>query len=70
MKKKNSMKRQPDSICWDCKKATGFCSWSREFKPVEGWEADKTLITGQGCDGRQIIVDSYCVHQCPLFVHD
>lgn len=31
------------SICWDCKNAVPGerrgCSWSREFRPVEGWEA-------------------------------
>lgn len=43
------------SICWDCKNSTGGgCSWSKELKPVEGWDA-KT-------DG-----DSYLVIKCQLF---
>lgn len=52
------MKYAAKSLCWRCKRATGFCSWSREFEPVKGWTAEKT-ITGT--------MESYEVKQCPLF---
>ena len=29
----------PRQLCWDCEKALGGCSWSRHFKPIEGWDA-------------------------------
>lgn len=62
-------KKNVDSICWDCKHATGGCSWSREFEPVSGWNAEKTLIKGYR-DDDNYLVNSYCVYECPLFEHD
>ena len=32
------------NICFDCKKACGGCSWSKNFTPVKGWLANKTKI--------------------------
>lgn len=37
-------KRKYGQICWYCKKACGKCSWSRELKPVEGWEPEVVLL--------------------------
>lgn len=58
------------TICWDCKKAVNDCSWSRNFEPVEGWEAipyytDREDIKSQGFDSDHPY--SYEVHYCPLF---
>lgn len=32
------------TLCWSCAKACKKCSWSRNFEPVEGWEAEKTTL--------------------------
>lgn len=52
-----------ETLCWYCKKAYGFCSWSdKSFTPVPGWEAEKTVIR---C--RYYVDDSYKVKSCPQF---
>lgn len=48
---------KPKALCWDCANATGGCSWSQEFIPVEGWEAQENE---QGIR----------VTRCPKFVRD
>ncbi len=61
-----SCKGQPikkTTLCWDCQNALCKCSWSREFKPVEGWTAIQTTI------GRDR-VKSFCVIECPEFRED
>ena len=51
----------PDSLCWDCRNATGGCEWSQSFTPVDGWEAIPRTIGDE---------DSFCVIKCPKFVED
>jgi hypothetical protein len=52
-----------NTLCWKCKRATdSSCSWSKEFKPVEGWEAVQTTIKGQSYR------NTYRVKKCPKFV--
>ena len=48
--------------CWTCKNAFGGCSWSREFKPVDGWKAKKTfhLMNGE-------FAESYYIKSCPEY---
>ena len=59
-------KKSVPSLCWDCHNSiTDGCSWAREFKPVEGWEAKSVKKTSQYNDGI-----SYTVYSCPLFVRD
>lgn len=58
-------------LCWNCKRAgecKGIkpCSWAESFKPVEGWEATKTVI--REIDGTK--VESYDITACPLFIKD
>jgi len=54
------VKVKEDTKCWDCAKAcVGGCSWSREFIPVEGWDAKET----ENAAG----VTSYIVRECPEF---
>ena len=46
-----------NTICWDCEKCGGGCSWSHDLIPVNGWEVDEDYI----------LEDSYIVKECPLF---
>lgn len=55
-----------NSLCWKCGRATGFCPWSREFEPVQGWTANKTIVR-QSAD---VEFESYEVIKCPLFEPD
>lgn len=63
-------KRKPQSICWDCAKACGKCSWSTppSYKPIPGWKAIRNDIK---CKGKTVTtVESYIVEECPEFVPD
>lgn len=60
------MTRGKPTLCWDCAKATGGCSWCDEFKPVKGWTAKKTEIKVQSGNN----LKSYVVIDCPLFERD
>ena len=56
------------TLCWSCKRATGSCSWSEDFTPVEGWEAIPTKVKVAKSKGRnKTFTDSYLVRKCPLF---
>ena len=50
------------SICWDCAKAIGGCSWSKNLTPVEGWHAKPTR--------KQDMYESFLVTKCPEFERD
>ena len=56
------------TLCWNCARATGpgMCSWAEEFKPVEGWIAEKTKLS-LGRDGN---ISSYFVGYCPEYLDD
>ena len=59
------------TLCWDCDKACGKCSWSKELKPVKGWKAVPTKVkngftTFKGTKNFSI-VDSFDVYDCPEF---
>ena len=54
------------TLCWDCAKAVGKCSWSKPFRPVEGWEIIPTRKTTN--DGRGY--KSCIVLKCPEFKRD
>lgn len=54
--------RKAYTLCWDCEKATGGCSWSNELIPVKGWSAKNTTKKGG--------YDSFYVYNCPLFERD
>lgn len=61
------------SICFDCKRACGGCSWSEvdtatdkvRFEPVPGWTAEKVY---QKINKKY--VGTYRVKACPLFDRD
>ena len=50
------------TLCWICNNACGRCSWSKDYKPVEGWKAKPTKIRFQDIED-----DSFCVIECPEF---
>lgn len=52
----------PDTICGNCKRSSGRCSWSAKFVPVEGWEAIPSRVAGNS--GYQ---DTYIVLSCPKY---
>lgn len=52
-----------ETKCWSCKNANGKCSWSKNFQPVEGWTAIKTIIPSDN-------EESYLVYKCPNYVLD
>lgn len=55
-----------ETLCWECKKACGGCSWVDSFAPVKGWQAEKNVIPDKAVGG----IDSYCVKACPEFTPD
>lgn len=59
----------PDTLCWDCKNAVpGIqkgCPWSRAFKPVRGWDAERNDLEIDR--GRNSRIESYIILNCPLF---
>ena len=59
----NLMLMLQKSICNNCARSVGFCSWSSKLKPVEGWEAVQSFDV----DGNPY---SYCVRKCPLYMAD
>ena len=75
-KKRRAQKpRLPPTLCGECYHADkgniSKCPWAREFKPVDGWDATRTMIlsraTTRGGQPRKVEQESYCVKTCPLF---
>lgn len=53
-----------ETLCWTCSLVgTSKCSWDREFKPVNGWEAEETKIWNSM---KQDYWKSYRVISCPM----
>ena len=57
-----------DSKCWSCRRSTtaleNQCSWTRCWKPVDGWDADPTV-----CDRHAgTETTSFFVRSCPLYI--
>lgn len=64
------MDKVKETLCWTCEKS-GFgdfsdCPWEREFKPVDGWTAERSDILFCS-DRRRYWTESYCVRKCPLY---
>lgn len=69
----------PETLCWNCKNTNRFkCSWFKDFTPVPGWVAEKTIRnythTSTWRDRGKIRrrsfaheVESYYVIECPGF---
>lgn len=58
------------TLCWECANATGGCSWSKKFIPVEGWTAKRTTMTLGYNTGRPRKATSYVVKKCPEYTPD
>ena len=56
------------TICWDCAKACGKCSWSEygRWEPVPGWKAERTELRVNAGN----FIESYTVIECPEFMPD
>ena len=52
-----------ESLCWKCQKSCSGCSWSKSFKPVEGWTAERRMIKNSPYES----FESYFVRECPEF---
>lgn len=60
------LREETTTLCWDCSKAVGECSWSRALVPVAGWWALPTCqweLTPHGLER----MESFCVCSCPEF---
>lgn len=57
-----------EQLCWTCKKATGFCSWSnKKFEPIPGWDAKPVAnVVHQGHHAKKVIA-SYEIYDCPEY---
>lgn len=65
--KKYNYKKKSDTLCWNCARCYGGCSWSRFFQPVKGWKARQTTIKNEKSNK---IITSYDVEYCPIFKSD
>lgn len=74
----NHYNNRMSTLCCDCDHAghgdRAACSWVREFKPVDGWDADEVhrkdwVHVGKGKSELQDIT-SYRVKSCPLYKPD
>lgn len=52
-----------NECCFICKKNAGGCAWSREFKPIPGWQATKR----EQSTFHELGGFSYKIHYCPEF---
>lgn len=60
--------KKKETLCWQCAKACGGCSWSSlAHKPVTGWTAERRDLYIQNSS---VPVESYVVHDCPEYVPD
>ena len=63
------IRHREETLCWQCGNAcTKGCSWATDYTPVEGWDAEKTVVYSGNVGGPNI--DSYIVRECPEFVQD
>lgn len=52
------------SLCWCCRKSVRQeCSWAKDFVPIKGWNAVKTIKNPDGL----YPIESYNVKDCPEF---
>lgn len=66
---------QTGQLCTTCARASGFCSWSQELIPVEGWHAKPTMIKhmnnkGDNVEEKTAYTNSYRIYACPLYIQD
>lgn len=59
-------RKSGETRCWSCRRAIFGCSWSRDFRPVEGWRAIPTKLCGFGTKA-ETGIQSYLVLDCPEY---
>ena len=65
---RNLPTRRGEQLCFHCRKACGGCTWSKKFKPIEGWKATPTMIKSTRHGGKKrILIESYKVVECPEY---
>lgn len=52
------------SLCFECSRGGGLCSWSQRFEPVPGWTAEKISLRTQR-KGKARQMETYRVIDCP-----
>lgn len=58
-------------LCWNCQRATGGCSWSDKFIPVNGWIAEPRIIKNYNILTRTYDeISTFRIKYCPLFLRD
>ena len=58
-----------NQLCWSCGKACGGCSWSRNFTPIQGWDATPCRRVYNDAAVGTRYVDSYIIRKCPEYVN-
>ncbi len=67
-----AFEKEHESLCWCCENARGGCSWSKNFEPVQGWNAKPTKVcirkkTLKSGKKKRYYTDSFDVYDCPEF---
>lgn len=65
-----SFERNKTNICFDCKRAVGYCEWSKSFSPVKGWTAFKYPRYITNSKNSKELTDGYFIIDCPKFIPD
>lgn len=52
-----------EQLCWTCRNCIGRCSWSRDFIPIKGWDAD--MDTRTNADRSNSV--TYRIYDCPEY---
>ena len=68
-----NLRNHTTQLCTVCARAVGFCAWSRNLEPVEGWEAVPTKIRHMAKHEVATSIyetNSFRVINCPLFIKD
>ena len=58
-------------LCWSCQNATGKCSWSAGFIPVDGWIALPRIVRNYDNITRKYEeTHTYRIKFCPQYMKD
>ena len=70
----DSFKLENDTLCWACAKSACLgCSWIKSNIPVNGWDAEKTIIKNSVYVDKKNypkLTPSYKVNACPEYEYD
>lgn len=61
--------RKSETICWHCRRATGWCEWSAFGRPVPGWQAEQRWQSEQTGERTKRVLWAR-VDGCPKFWDD